>query len=491
MFLIVAMQLFYLLSTCNLRASSFIWHARLGHPSFRVVSSLNKHGAISVSDNRSIDSKPCFGCQLGKSHRLPFSNLDQRCNSLFEQIHFDLWGPSPITSPSGHKYYCVLIDEFSRFSWFYPLKLKSDFFDIFVHFHKYVQTQFDIQIKSFQCDGGIEFTNHRFTSFLRAHGIIQRIACPYTPNQNGIAERKHRHITETGLTLMFHSNMPLHLWVDSFSTACYLINHLSSPILDGKSPYETLYSHPPSYSMLRTFGCLCFPFLRDYMPHKLSPRSLSCVFIGYSHLHKGFRCLDQKTNRVYISRHVQFFENYFPYASASSPLPFLGGIDYITFDDSFDPSLSSDTSTSSVIPAPRLASTSCVPCADSHIPSPPSEDFLPPSSSVIALDIIPSSSSSSRPSPIINHPMVTRAKNGIVKPRTIHSLSALSSPSWFQAHLAIKEPRGFKSAIKHPEWLSAMDDEIAALKQNNTWRLVPRPHNHNVVGCRWIFKTKL
>ena len=79
--------------------------------------------------------------------------------------------------------------------------------------------------------------------------------------------------------------------------------------------------------------------------------------------------------------------------------------------------------------------------------------------------------------------MITRAKNGIVKPRTIHSLSALSSPSWFQAHLAIKEPRGFKSAIKHPEWLSTMDDEIVALKQNNTWRLVPRPHNHNVVGC--------
>ena len=128
------------------------------------------------------------------------------------------------------------------------------------------------------------------------NGIIQRIACPYTPNQNGIAERMHRHITETGLTLMFHSNMPLHLWVDSFSTACYLINRLPSPVLDGKSPYKTLYSHPP-YSMLRTFGCLCFSFLRDYMPHKLSPRSLPYVFIGYSHLHKGFCCLDKKTNR--------------------------------------------------------------------------------------------------------------------------------------------------------------------------------------------------
>ena len=127
---------------------------------------------------------------------------------------------------------------------------------------------------------------------------MQRIACPYTPNQNGIAERKHRHITETGLTIMFHSHVPLHLWVESFSTACYLINRLPSPVLDGKTPHEILYGKIPSYSLLRTFGCLCFPVLRDYMPNKLSPHSIPCVFIGYSLLHKGFRCLDKKTNRV-------------------------------------------------------------------------------------------------------------------------------------------------------------------------------------------------
>lgn len=131
------------LSLRNSHAPSAIWHVRLGHHFFRIVSSLNKHGVITFSDKGTLDSKSCFGYQLRKSHHLPFSNLNQRCSFLFERIHYDLWGPSPIPSPSGYRYYYVLIDDFFRFSWFFPLKLKSYFIDIFVQFHKYVINQFD------------------------------------------------------------------------------------------------------------------------------------------------------------------------------------------------------------------------------------------------------------------------------------------------------------------------------------------------------------
>ena len=112
---------------------------------------------------------------------------------------------------------------------------------------------------------------------------------------------------------MFHARVLLSLWVEAFSTAVFLINRLLSPSLAGKTPYELLFGKQPDYSMLRTFGCLCFPYLKDYSPHKLSPKSTPCVFLGYSTLHKGFRCLDRKTHRVYVSRHVQFYENTFPY----------------------------------------------------------------------------------------------------------------------------------------------------------------------------------
>ena len=113
------------LSQCTSCASSVIWNAQLGHPSFRIISSLNKHGVITFSNKGKFYSKSCFCCQLGKSHRLPFPNLNQRSFFfLFEWIHCDLWGPSLVPSPSGYRFYCVLINDFSRFYWFFPLKLK-------------------------------------------------------------------------------------------------------------------------------------------------------------------------------------------------------------------------------------------------------------------------------------------------------------------------------------------------------------------------------
>jgi hypothetical protein len=87
--------------------------------------------------------------------------------------------------------------------------------------------------------------------------------------------------------------------------------------------------------------------------------------------------------------------------------------------------------------------------------------------------------------------MVTRRKAGIFKPKAYHALTISGSSQFFQVRLALQEPRGFNSAAKHPAWLSAIDAEIQALKNNDTWDLVQRPASHNVVGCRWIFKTKL
>ena len=156
------------------------------------------------------------------------------------------------------------------------------------HLQRYIDTQFSSKIKSFQCDGGTEFTNNKFQSHLQYCGIVLLLACPYTPSQNGIAERKHRHVTETGLTLMFHALVLLSLWVEAFSTTVFLINRLPSSLLDGKTPYELFFGKQPDYSMLLTFRCLCFPHLKDYSPNKLSPKSASCIFLGYSTLHKGF-----------------------------------------------------------------------------------------------------------------------------------------------------------------------------------------------------------
>ncbi|BBH05570.1 basic helix-loop-helix DNA-binding superfamily protein, partial [Prunus dulcis] len=152
---------------------------------------------------------------------------------------------------------------------------KSDVFPTFITFKKMVENRFSSKIKQLQVDGGGEFINKLFLAFLRDHGISHQISCPYTPQQNGVVERKHRHIVAM-----------------AFSTTVFLINRLPTPQLDNLSPYEKLLHRSPDYKFLKSFGCACFPHLVPYNKHKLSFKSLPCVFLGYDDYYKGYRCLD-------------------------------------------------------------------------------------------------------------------------------------------------------------------------------------------------------
>ena len=107
--------------------------------------------------------------------------------------------------------------------------------------------------------------------------------------------------------------MPLKFWDEAFLTATYLINHTPTRVLDFSSPFTRLFKEKPNYSFPRVFGCVCWPNLRPYNKHKLQIRSKQCAFLGYSSMHKGYKCLDIYTGRVYISRDVVFDEGVFPF----------------------------------------------------------------------------------------------------------------------------------------------------------------------------------
>ena len=108
--------------------------------------------------------------------------------------------------------------------------------------------------------------------------------------------------------------MPLKFWDEAFQSAAYLINRVPSKTISNTTPLERLFHQKPDYSFLRVFGCACWPHLRPYNTHKLQFRSKQCVFLGYSNLHKGYKCLDPSIGRVYISRDVVFDENVFPFS---------------------------------------------------------------------------------------------------------------------------------------------------------------------------------
>lgn len=176
-----------------------------------------------------------------------------------------------------------------------------------------VERQFERKIKIFQSDGGGEFQKSEFLMHLSENGIVHQMSCPKTPEQNGVVERKHRHVVEHGLALLFHANVPKKYWVDAFMTSVFLINRTPSEKLKMKSPFSLLFGKEPDYSSLRVFGSRCFPYLREYAKNKFEPKSLPCVFLGYNQKHKGYRCLYPPTGRIFISRHVVFHEILFPF----------------------------------------------------------------------------------------------------------------------------------------------------------------------------------
>jgi len=164
-----------------------------------------------------------------------------------------------------------------------------------------------------QADWGGEYKS--LNSFFKRVGIHHLVSCPHAHQQNGAAERKHRHIVEMGITLLAHSSMPLKFWDEAFLTAVFLINRLPSKVISDDTPFGRLHGHEPDYQFLRTFGCAVWPNLRAYNSRKLQFRSKRCVFLGYSNSHKGFKCLDPSEGRIYISRDVVFDEGIFPFSS--------------------------------------------------------------------------------------------------------------------------------------------------------------------------------
>ncbi|PKU87026.1 Retrovirus-related Pol polyprotein from transposon TNT 1-94 [Dendrobium catenatum] len=290
---------------------SNIWHQRLGHPHKRALETIAKSNP---SLNISVSDSICNSCRANKGHKLLFEKSENRSNKILELIHSDVWGPSPVTSNQSFQYYVLFVDDFSRFTWLFPMIHKSEVTNIFINFKAKIENLTSHKIKCLRTDGGTEYVNHHLKQFLIQHGIRHQISCPYTPEQNGMAERKHRHVIETTRKLLFNSSVPYKYWPDAVLTATYLINRMPSPTIKNMSPYERLYHRKPTYGHLRTFGCECFPLTPNHLRHKLQPKAASSVFLGYSDAYKGYKCLDLATNKIHISRHTTFNEQSFPFS---------------------------------------------------------------------------------------------------------------------------------------------------------------------------------
>ena len=201
------------------------------------------------------------------------------------------------------------------------MKNRAELYSIFQKFYAEILTQFNISIRVLRSDNAREYFSAPFISFMSQHGILHQSSCAHTPQQNRVAESKNRHLIETTRTLLLHYHVPFRFWGDIVFTACYLINRMPSSVLHAQIPHSLLFPNQPLYFLPpRVFGCTCFVHILTPGQDKLSAKATKCIFLGYSLLHKDYRCYSPQTHRYFLSTNVTFFEDS-PFFSSSESLP--------------------------------------------------------------------------------------------------------------------------------------------------------------------------
>ena len=154
----------------SIQAPVTVWHKRLGHPSSSIFRKVISTNHLALHGKKTVDFF-CSDCALAKNHKLPFGVASSSTTQSLQLLHCDLWGPASIPSNSGFKYYLLLVDDFSKYSWFFPLKSKSDVYSTFVTFKTYVENFSGNKIKILRSDSGGEFTSNSLVLHFFVHMV--------------------------------------------------------------------------------------------------------------------------------------------------------------------------------------------------------------------------------------------------------------------------------------------------------------------------------
>jgi hypothetical protein len=210
------------LSTCLLTKSSmgWLWHRSLSHVGMKQLNKLVKHDLVrGLKDVIFEKDKLCSACQAGKQvgNTHPLKSIMSTCKP-FEFLHMDLFGPTTYTSIGGNKYGFVIVDDFTRYIWVAFLVDKSDVYDTFKLFIKKVQNEFETTIKKVRSDNGSEFKNTRVDDLSDELGIKHQFSAKYTPQSNGLVERKNRTLIDMVRSMLSEYNVNHSFWAEAINT---------------------------------------------------------------------------------------------------------------------------------------------------------------------------------------------------------------------------------------------------------------------------------
>ena len=454
-----------------------LWHERYGHLGEANLKLLKEKDMVMGFDPISSELTSCFGCSEGKQTKLPSKPREKESAAILDLVHTDICGPISPTSIGGSRYFITFTDDFSRKCWTYCLKTKDEALEKFKVFVNLVERTTGAKLKCLRSDNGGEFTSKAWKEFCNERGIEQSYSAPYSPNQNGVAERLNRTLSEMARSMINSHNLNEKLWGEAIMTATYLKNRSPHSSLESITPEEAWSGRKPSVKHLRIFGCKTSVLIpKEFRRNKLSSRVGWGVLVGYAGKSLGYRIWDPERQRVYVRRDVKFYEKDFHHMRGeflknstikeTFALDFSVGTGKLTF--------SGENS------AKNLPTSSCEPLEGSSRDTSSETEFIGENTPNIDLENAQSE-------------VQTRRSERISSAPKRFTFTKLGEGNLSEAYLTIVEPTSLEEALSGPDsshWSAAIVEELNSLAKNDTWSLVPLPEGRKPISNKWIFKVK-
>ena len=482
-----------------------IWHKRFAHVDPATILSMNANDSA-IGLNLKKQDFSCTACIYGKGHRQQIPKVrSTKSTSILELIHSDVNGPIEVSSLGGSKYFITFIDDYSKWITTYTMKTKSESLNCFKIFHKYAENQTGkrmkqvnfIQqtapkIKSLRTDNGGEYISNNFKSYLQDHGISHQLTVPYTPQQNGVAERLNRTLIDLVRSMLADSGIEKRFWTEALATAVYVRNRVFTRALPtNKTPHHLWTRSPPDVSNLRVFGSKCWYVVPKKLLKKLDPRSQEAIMIGYSSCSKGWKLWDAINNKMVVSRDVTFDESCSRPSLESSHISGQGGeVEMPTY--SYDVGSVSDDDGNQTIHDDIEMNIGQSHAADNT-------DDARYKQSANNENVSNEGNNSNEGVNEAYDTLDTDNQNNNVSAqgKVLKSGRVSKPPSqWWRAALitAIPDvPKSYREATAPPNidfWKPGIDREHDCLMRNKTWTYVDKTNNMHVLPCKYVFKIK-
>jgi hypothetical protein len=463
-----------------------LFHRRLGHLGVNNLKRLQTEKMVVGLDipekQFSLHRDICETCVLGKQIRPSFHASESSTSRPLEYVHMDLAGPVDPATPEGNQYVLGLVDDFTKFSEVVPLRSKSEVRGAVMKVLVKWENQLDTTVKKVRTDRGTEFLANELKSFFAEKGIIHDLTVPYTPQQNGVAERFNRTIKEKARCMLSDAGLEETWWGEAVVTACLLRN--ISPV-SGKTctPWELFTGKVPDVSRLKVFGCRAYVKQEKHLVNTFAPQSWPGIFLGYEPTSKGYRILVR--GKIQPSRNVVFCENKF-----GLPQPHLSPEE--GEDSQLEEDWEDDWVERFIGPAGNHEDAAAYPSSNSGHTNDDADSGQPDSGEASEDFDNLQDDQASADSNEAAHGSDQSGDVGIkARLRRNPQPPVFFSPSANVIHVAV--PNNYTEALKSPErndWEQAMQDEMNSLAEKDTYEYVERPVGVKVIPLRWVYQAK-